>query len=239
MGNARKHLFWPLRYPTITCSLCNTNVVDTWPHVFRSCPQPHLHALHIKCHNKVIWELRKLLVSSPLSQCKTLMNAGYFNSNLLENTIPPWLLPCKCSTPRCHCNSRLRPDLLYVQGLPYLSNPRDIIDTSLTIQFLEFTYTNDRYPDNKINAKLNKYQPLIDNIQALGWKVAPLIVISTGVCGTTHIPSINNLKRTYKFKEALIKNTLTNINTIAIQYLTSIILHKQRLKNNQPLPEPQ
>jgi hypothetical protein len=165
------------------------------------------------------------------------MNVGYFNSNPPENTVPPWLLPCTCSTPRCHCNSRLRPDLLRVQGLPYLSNPRDIVNTSLTSQFLEFTYTDDRYLDDKITAKINKYQPLIDNIQALGWKVAPLIVISTGVRGTIHIPSINNLKTTYKFKEVLIKNTLTNINTIAIQHLTSIILHKQRLENNQPLPE--
>jgi hypothetical protein len=94
------------------------------------------------------------------------MNVGYFNSNPPENTVPTWLLPCTCLTSRCHCNSRLRHDLLYVQGLPYLSNPLDTIDTSLTIQFLEFTYTNDRYPEDKITAKLNKYQPLLDDIQA-------------------------------------------------------------------------
>jgi hypothetical protein len=238
MGNARKHLFWPLRYPNITCSLCTTNAVDTWPHVLLSYPQPHLHALRIKRHNKAVWELRKLLVSSPLSRCMTIMNAGYFNSTPQENTVPTWLLPCTCSTSRCHCNSRLRPDLLCVQGLPYLSNPPDIINTSLTIQFLEFTYTNDRYPEDKITAKINKYEPLLDNIQARGWKVAPLIVISAGVRGTTHVPAITQLKTTYKFSETLIKSTLTNINTIAIQHLSSIILHKRRLENNQPLPEP-
>jgi hypothetical protein len=48
MGNARKHLFWILRYPTITCFLCSTNEVDTWPHVLLTCPQPHLHVLRIK-----------------------------------------------------------------------------------------------------------------------------------------------------------------------------------------------
>jgi hypothetical protein len=37
MGNARKHLFWPIRYPTINCSLCNTNAADTWPHVLLAC----------------------------------------------------------------------------------------------------------------------------------------------------------------------------------------------------------
>ena len=87
-------------------------------------------------------------------------------------------------------------------------------------------------------AKIHKYQPLLDNIQALGWKVAPLLVISAGVRGTTHIPSITQLKNTYKFSETLIKSTLTNIDTIAIHHLTSIILHKRRLENNQPLPNP-
>ena len=143
-----------------------------------------------------------------------------------------------CSTTRCHCNARLRPDLLCIQGLPYLSNPPDIIDPSLTIQFIEFTYTNDRYPINKITAKHNKYQPLLNNIHALGWTVAPLLVISASVRGTTHIPSIQQLHNTYKLPETSIKSTLTNINTIAIQHLTSIILHKRRLENNQPLPNP-
>ena len=157
MGNARKHLFWPLQYPTITCSLCNTNSIDTWPHVLLNYPQPYLHALYIKRHNKAIWELRKLLVSSPLSHCMTIMNAGHFNSNPLENTVPTWLLPCTCLTSRCHCNSRLCPDLLCIWGLPYLSTPPDAIDASLTIQFIEFTFTNDRYPEVKIIAKINKY----------------------------------------------------------------------------------
>ena len=54
MGNARKHLFWPLRYPTITCSLYNTNSIDTWPHVLLNYPQPHLHGLRIQRHNKAV-----------------------------------------------------------------------------------------------------------------------------------------------------------------------------------------
>ena len=190
MGNAQKHLFWPLRYPSITCSLCNTNSIDTWPHVLLTCPQPHLHALRITRHNKAVWEIRKLLISSPLSRCMTLMNVGSFHFQPPENIVPTWFLPCTCLTPRCHCNSQLRPDLLCIQSLPYLSRPPDTIDTSLIIQFLKFTYTNDRFPEDKITAKINKYQPLFDNIKALGWKVAPLIVISAGVRGTTHIPSI-------------------------------------------------
>jgi hypothetical protein len=53
-----------------------------------------------------------------------------------------------------------------------------------------------------------------------------------------HIPSITQVHTTYKYKKSIIKDTLININTIAIQYLTSIILHKRRLENHQPLPDP-
>jgi hypothetical protein len=172
-----------------------------------------------------------MLASRVCSLQAMLPNTDYIYSTFLYVYMYPFIfnvfqihLSTKLSTKEVSCK-------------PYLSNPPDIINTSLTIQFLEFTYTNDRYPEDKITAKLNKYQPLLDNIQARGWKVAPLIVISAGVRGTTHVPAITQLKTTYKFSETLIKSTLTNINTIAIQHLTSIILHKRRLENNQPLPE--
>jgi hypothetical protein len=37
--------------------------------------------------------------------------------------------------------------------------------------------------------------------------------------------------------KSIIKDTLININTIAIQYLTSIILYKRRIENHQPLSD--
>jgi hypothetical protein len=42
------------------------------------------------------------------------------------------------------------------------------IDPSITIQFIELTYTNDRYHEDKINAKIAKYTPLLHDIQMLG-----------------------------------------------------------------------
>jgi hypothetical protein len=166
------------------------------------------------------------------------MNVGYHNKNPPDNTVPSWLLPCTCLTQRCQCNARLRPNILCIHGTPYQRTLPTQVDTSITIQFIEFTYTNDRYPEDKITAKKAKYQPLIQDIQNLGWKVAPLIVLTAGARGTTHIPSIKTLQETYKYIESPIKDALTNINTIAIQYLTSIILHKRKLENNQPLPNP-
>ena len=116
----RKQLFFGRqRFPTITCPICNSYEPDTWLHVLLTCKQQHIHALHVKRHNKAVWEIKKLLIPSEKSRCYTLMNAGTFNDNPQENTVPNWLLPCICGTQRCHCNSRFKPDILCVKGLPY------------------------------------------------------------------------------------------------------------------------
>jgi hypothetical protein len=63
MGNARKQLFFDLfLYPTITYSICNSLEPNTWKQVLLSCNHTHIHALWIKRHNKVVWELRKLII---------------------------------------------------------------------------------------------------------------------------------------------------------------------------------
>ena len=121
------------------------------------------------------------------------MNIGTFNDNPQENTVPNWLLPCTCGTQRCHCNSQFRPDILCIKGLPCLTELPTTIDQTLTIQFIEFTYCNDRYSSETLEAKANKYKPLIENISALGWKIDPLIVITAGARGATHIPPMNYL----------------------------------------------
>lgn len=64
----------------------------------------------------------------------------------------------------------------------------------------------------------------------------PLIVITAGARGTTHIRSMKLLETKLKVPKASIKNTFKEINTIAIQHAGSIILHKRNIGNNQPLP---
>src|SRR6202048_1056016 len=69
MGNARKQMFFGhQRYPSITCPICNSNDPDTWLHVLLKCNQHHIHLLRIKRHNKVVGEIRKLLISSEKSR---------------------------------------------------------------------------------------------------------------------------------------------------------------------------
>ena len=82
------------------------------------------------------------------------MNADIFDDNPQENTIPSWLLPCTCNTQRCHCNARLKPDILCVKGLPYEAPPPNHIDPHLTIKFIEFKYGNDRFSQEAIDIKI-------------------------------------------------------------------------------------
>src|SRR6202161_365183 len=199
MGNARKQLFFGRQtYPSITCPICNSYEPDTWLHVLLTCRQQHIHALHVTRRNKAVWEIRKLLISFEKSRCYTLMNAGTFNDNPQENTVPNWLLPYTCGTQRCHCNSRFKPDILCVKGLPYQNTPPTHIDQTCTIQFIEFTYCNDRFSPTTLETKINKYKPLIESIVDRGWKIDPLIVITAGARAATHIPSMKILEDKFK-----------------------------------------
>ena len=91
------------------------------------------------------------------------------------------------------------------------------------VQFIEFKYTNDIFPQDTINNKILKYQPLINDITQQGWKINPLIVITAGARGTTHAPSMKQLEQMFKLLEIYVKHTIKAINTIAIQYASSIL----------------
>jgi hypothetical protein len=83
--------------------------------------------------------------------------------------------------------------------------------------------------------KITKYQPLINNIIARGWNVAPLIVLAAGARATTHIPSMKELEPKLKLPTSQIRNTFKQINIIAIQYAHSILIHKRHIENKQPI----
>ena len=156
-----------------------------------------------------------------------------------DNTIPQWLLPCSCTQTRCHCNARLKLDILYAQGIPYNGTPPLHCDPNITIQFIEFTYTNDRFAAERIQQKINKYTPLINKLRQLGWTTPPILILTVGARGTTHIPTFQALHEQLRLPKDEIKSTLTHLNTISIQHFASIILHKRKIEHNQPLPHTQ
>ena len=236
MGHARKQLFFGrTAYPSHTCPICNSSEADTWLHVLLKCKQQHIHALITNRHNKAVWEIRKLLISNKITRYYTLMNAGIYNDSPQENTVPTWLLPCTCDTQRCHCNARLKPDILCVIGHPYNTPPPETPTQELTIQYIEFTYCNDRFAAETLERKTTKYQPLINTLITRGWNVAPLIVLASGARATTHIPSMKALETQLKLPTSQIRHTFQQINTIAIQYAHSILIHKRRIENKQSI----
>ena len=165
------------------------------------------------------------------------MNAGTYNELPQENTVPSWLLPCTCTTQRCHCNARLKPDILYMIGHPYKSPPPDGPTPEITVQLIEFTYCNDRFSTESLERKITKYQPLINDIKERGWNVAPLIVLASGARATTYIPSMTELETKLKLPTSQIRNTFRQINIIATQYAHSILIHKRRIENKQPITD--
>ena len=120
--------------------------------------------------------------------------------------------------------------------LPHQNTPPTHPTNNLTIQFIESTYTNDIFPQDTINNKIQKYQLLINAITQQGWKIDPLIVITAGARGTTHTPSIKQLEETFKIPNNSVNHTFNEINIIAIQYASSVVLHKRRIENNQAIP---
>ena len=76
---------------------------------------------------------------------------------------------------------------------------------------------------------------LINNIKARGWNAVPLIVLASGARATTHIPSTAKLETKLKLPTSQIRITFRQINIIATQYVHSILIHKRRIENRQPV----
>jgi hypothetical protein len=139
-------------------------------------------------------------------------------------------------TQRCQCNSKLRPDILCIRNHPYNAEPPQEPNHTLTVQFIEFTYCNDRYSPKKIQEKTEKYQGLINDIKAKDWNVDPLITLTAGARGSTYKNTITELKKAYSLPKNTIEPMVSQLNIIAIKYAIQILLVKRKLENNQPLP---
>jgi hypothetical protein len=120
-------------------------------------------------------------------------NVGKIDNQPEDNTIPPWILPCSCLTIKCTFLSRLRPNIIYIQGAPCKQLGPHIPTPHLTIQIIEFTYTYIRYTTPIIETKRDKYNPLIEAIKTQGWQVNFLMLITTRVHGSIHTRSIELL----------------------------------------------
>ena len=147
MGTHRKNIFWPLRYPNSNCTLCRTNDRDTWPHLLSTCEHPYLKGLRIARHNKTTHLIAQVLQANKNTRFFTLTNAGHLPNQPQEQTIPNWLLQCICTQAPCQCQAKLRPNIMCILGAPNHIQTPILPSLNHTVQFIEFTYCHDRFPD--------------------------------------------------------------------------------------------
>ena len=233
MGNHRENIFWPLKFPNPNCTLCHKNDRDTWPHLLSMCEHPYLKGLSIARHNKAVHLITQTLQANKHTKYYTLTNAGTSNNNRQEQTVPEWLIECTCTQTKCQCHAKHRPNILCYFGASNHTSTPLLPSNAHTIQFMEFTYCHDRFPEQAITQQQAKYDPLINAIQNKRWKVNPLITITAGVRGAIHEQPIHKIDE-LNIPKTIIKNLMKNIHQNAIKYLTYIVLNKRKLDNKQP-----
>ena len=117
--------------------------------------------------------------------------------------------------PRCTRPSRLRRYIFSIQGTLPHNTPPFYPSPSLKIQFIEFTYCNDQFPQTTTNLKLSIYTPLTTTL--------PIIIIVV-VYDAIHKPSIKQLLE-LKLPPSHKKTFMTTLHQISIKYLTYLVLN--------------
>ena len=87
------------------------------------------------------------------------------------------------------------PDIIYIKGLPYQSNLLVASKNNLKIHIIKFTYCNHKFSLKTITTKIEKFQPLMDNITNRRWNVGSLIVIIAATNAFIYISSMKIIKR--------------------------------------------
>jgi hypothetical protein len=106
-----------------------------------------------------------------------------------------------------------------------------------TIQFIEFTYYHNRFPKQALTQKHAKYDLLINAIRNKGWKMNPLITITSGVRGAIHKQSIKK-PTDLNILKTNVKKLMKYIHQNAIKYLTYLVLNKRKLDNKRTTISP-
>jgi len=181
-----------------------------------------------------------MIMSNKTSRCFNLINTGRTIDKQQENTVPTWLLTCRCIDPahNCNCGAKQRPDMLLILNHPHDSPPPNEPQPNLIIQFIEFTYCHDKFSPDIITQKETKYNTLLANIRHQGWNVPPLLTITAGVRGAIHsrYKKLLHEDQNLKIKISSINKTFQEIHQNAIEYLMHIILTKHKMEHHQPLP---
>jgi hypothetical protein len=201
------------------CPLCGQQ--DGAGHTLGGCAHPHMKGLVIERHNNAVRILVKALV-----QARKLRAEGYLVVDAGNETqeafpqshtrLPAWMVPDDIDPVH---RSHLRPDILYVEGLPNRDpTPADIVwhKAHSKIHILEIGYCSDTRYHEACSRKEHQHQELTRILTAAGWQqVQPIQVIILGHCGTIFRPTDRVLRdlmgyttqETDRIVHKLIRNT--------------------------------
>lgn len=92
-----------------------------------------------------------------------------------------WPLPCTCLIARCTSLGRLYPNIMYIHGATQEQNCPILLAPNLAVQIIKFTLTHDRFTNQAIQTKQDKWNPLTSTTKEQEWTINPLIIVTSGV----------------------------------------------------------
>ena len=189
----------PPSRPPGSCPLCPC-LSDTTGHLLGGCTHPTMHALYIHRHNSALRLICNAILQGALANSLIILDAcsqHQLPPGVYATRLPRWLLPSLPSLLR----TKLRPDLLLIEGLSHSAAPPP--DASLspgalatlqrlcTLHILELGYCHDsRYPEQFVEKQLQHVE-LLTLLHDAGWRLSSPLLVHTvllGTSGTLFVP---------------------------------------------------
>ena len=228
---------------------------DSAGHMLGSCMHRHAKGMIIKRHNQATWEVYNAISIGDKGNVFTIIDAGieerHDNDEELDDAdegqqehqdthdvldchgdldghngprIPEWMLPDLENDLR----SKLRPDILRVNGLPFdnVRTPQSPSERGrLQIEIVEVGYCSDTRWEAKIEEKKLQHAQLVYLLREAGWKVAEPRILIFGVGGTIFHQTDNTLQQLGVTRKAA-QACLLKIHTHSVLWVDIIPWHE-------------
>jgi hypothetical protein len=197
------HRWFKQKYPRQDCPLCSSCTYETPSHVLLACKHDAVHAQHIKRHDWAVHAIVKCLKRGSKGGCTIRWDSGR-SGDLDRRTITPSMLrgdyPVSADERGVVCTPK-SPDIVVIdKPRPYAwdrpSTTRAIARAAASgkeykpprghLKIIEVTYGWDPNWESKVEAKTNKYAPLIAELEVSGW-IVEFKVLVLGATGMSKV----------------------------------------------------
>jgi hypothetical protein len=209
------------------CPLCGQE--DSGGHMLGGCTDKDIKGLIILRHDNTVKIIRKLLFQSSLQDDYTIMDTT--EQDETHRRVSDWMLPQTHPTIR----SKLRPDILVIQGLPTTTNthhkPANVDKSNLTIHILEIGYCRDTQPELRFEAKEHQHDTLQNLLKQDNWKVKPTQPLLFGVGGSIYSNTIGYLTNTLNIPHEHVTQAMKDIHTMTVNMAHQIVKTRRHHEN--------